>query len=207
MSMRIRYVKGLSVIVVLFVLSLGSTPVAASSLNFVPSNQTVFPGSQATVDVFFSDPGGTLVGAFDLFVNYDPNILTFDSGNLAFGSSLGGPVNSFPSVSEPQAGNINVAELSFVSDLTSLQDGTSDLFLFSVTFDTGPIGISPLTFSGGIDPNFDFLGDESGIAIALDSIGTGSVNVVPIPGAIWLLGSALVGLLGFRIKRWKSTIV
>jgi len=27
------------------------------------------------------------------------------------------------------------------------------------------------------------------------------VSVVPVPGAVWLLGSGLVGILGFRKKR------
>ena len=177
---------------------------AAITLNFVPSDQTVNLGNQATVDVFVSEPAGTLVGAFDFFVNYDPDILSFDIGNLTFGSSLGGPSTSFQSVSESLAGNINVAELSFVSDLTALQDGTSDLFLFSVTFNTLEFGVSPLTLSGGINPDFDFLGNENGIAIALDDIGTVNINVaaVPNPGTFWLLGSGLACLLGFCRKRW-----
>jgi hypothetical protein len=64
---------------------------------------------------------------------------------------LGGELGSFKTVTEPQSGAVNVAELSLVSDLASLQDGNNDLFLFSMTFSTGPVDITTLTFSGGID--------------------------------------------------------
>lgn len=205
--MKRRYIKGFSAIALLLVLSLGSTSVGASSLNFVPSNPAALAGNPVTVDVFFSDPGGLIIGTFDLFLNYDPNILTFDSSNLAFGLGLGGPADSLQYLEEPQPGSINVAELSFVTDLTILQDGVSDLLLFSVTFDTGPIGTSSLGFGGGINSDFDFLGDEGGNAVALDTIGTGSINVVPIPASLWLMGCGIVGLLGFQRKRRQRTSI
>lgn len=130
--MKIRYTKGLSAIALLLALSIGSTPAAASSLDFVLSDQTVLAGDPVIVDVYLSDPAGITVGTFDLFLNYDPNILTFDSSKLTFGSGLGGPEDSLQYFEELQPG---------------------------------------------------------------------SINVVPIPGSLWLMGFGLLGLLEFRRQR------
>lgn len=38
----------------------------------------------------------------------------------------------------------------------------------------------------------------------IDNISSGSVSAVPVPAAVWLFGSGLVGLLGFNRKRSQS---
>ncbi len=73
-----------------------------------------------------------------------------------------------------------------------------------MVFNTVMPGTSPLTFSGNIAVDDGFLGDELGQAIMLDSLGTGSINVVPVPGAIWLMGSGLLALYGFKNRRNNS---
>jgi hypothetical protein len=180
-----------------------STPAEAISLEFVPASQSAVIGSQVTVDVIVSNPDGTLVGAYDFFVNYEPNALTLN--DVVFGSALGGPLDSLQDDTESPAGEVNVSELSLLTDLTPLQNGTDDVLLFSMTFDTDMLGTSSLTFSeniAGIDGGF--LGDENGQAIMLDSVGTGSINVVPIPGAIWLMGSGLFALYGFTKRQQNA---
>ena len=193
----------------LVLLMLGPKAGAAISLEIAPSDQTVALGSQVTVDIVVSDPAGTLIGAYDFFVSYDP-VVTSDPPVLAltgvnFGPSLGGPTDSFQDVVEQSGSNsVNVAELSFVSDLSALQDGTSSLLLFSLTFNTLRTGVSAL----GLTENIlgvagGFLGDELGQPITLDAFGTAAVTVVPIPGALWLMGSGLLGLLGFSSRRQR----
>jgi hypothetical protein len=66
--MKILFSKGLNAFAFLMILNLGSTPVLANSLDFVLSDQTVRKGDRVTVDVFFSDPEGTIVRAYDLFI-------------------------------------------------------------------------------------------------------------------------------------------
>lgn len=196
--------RGLSLLALFCISIVVSTRVSAVSLNFVPSEQTLGVGNQAMVDVVVSELGGTLVGAFDFSVNFEPSIVSFS--NSSFGIELGGPAQSIQATLEPGPGTVNFSEVSLVPDLTTVQDGTSDLTLFSITFDALSIGTSPLSFTGGISLDFDFLGDQNGIRIAIDTIGTGSINVVPIPGAIWLMGSALSILVLVGAPGRKRTI-
>ena len=51
--------------------------------------------------------------------------------------------------------------------------------------------------------NFDFYSPEP-IYHAHLIVGAGEVSAVPIPGAVWLLGSGLAGLAGIRTKRKKK---
>lgn len=173
-------------------LAIFSKPANAASLVFVPDSQTVVIGNPVTVDIVVSNPEGTLVGAYDLFMNYGTRELTLT--DVIFGGALGGSLNSFQESNESPAGTINVAETSLLTDLSIVQTGSDDVLLFSLVFDTEELGTSDLNFGTII------LGDDGGQAITPDAVGTGSitVNPVPVPGAIWLLGSALLALIGFK---------
>ena len=114
-------------------------------------------------------------------------------------------MDSLQDGTESPVGKINVSELSLLADLTPLQNGADDVLLFSMIFDTDMLGTSPLTFSENIaGVAGGFLGDENGQAIVLDSVGTGSINVVPIPSAIWLMGSGLFALYGFTKRQQNA---
>ncbi len=62
----------------------------------------------------------------------------------------------------------------------------------TINFDASWTGISRVTYAAQQE-----LGSEAGSYVYLDNI---SVNVVPIPPAVWLLGSALAGLGWLRRK-------
>lgn len=76
--------------------------------------------------------------------------------------------------------------------------------LASVTFLADAMGTSNLTFLANtvlVDTNFSTF--KPGFAIT-----AAAITVVPIPAAVWLLGSGLVGLLGFgRLRRKSNTSV
>jgi hypothetical protein len=80
-------------------------------------------------------------------------------------------------------------------DLDSLQEGSFQLF--TLTFMTLGTGTSPIGISV-----FD-LGDSIGDPLAVGAINTGSVTVVPVPAAVWLFASGLLGLIGIA-KRKKA---
>lgn len=200
-----KHVMRLRAYVVFAFLAIGAGPATAISLTFAPTDQTIGPGEQATVDVLVSDPAGELVAAYDFFVDYDPAVIELDS--VTFGVGLGGPADSFQDVVVDPLGQVNVSELSVLFDLSGLQDGTSDLLLFSLTFNSASNGTSPLAFSENIlGVAGGFLGDTAGLPIALDALGTGSIAVVPLPASVWLLGSGLLGFLSFSAKRNRKLL-
>lgn len=177
---------------------------SAIMLSFVPSDQTVQLGDQATVDVMVTDLTEQYVGEYDFFVSWDDSLLALTT--VDFDIFLDGPVDSFQYVDSSASGTVNVAELS-LSGLFN-QDGASDFRLFSLTFDTLNVGTSLLSFTGniGLDPN-SYLGDGWGSVFQTD-VSTGSITIeqrtttVPEPSTLMLFLTA--GLLGFGANRLKS---
>lgn len=189
-------------VLTLMILVIGCLPAYANSiisLGFAPSNQSVLLGSTASVDVNVINPGGTLIGAYDFNIEYDPTILSPTS--VDFGSGLGAPLDSLASFT--LADPLNVAELSFLWDFTGYQDGVSDFTLFTVHFDTIGLGVSPLSFSENIlGIAGGFLGDDWGEPIQPLGLGTGSIEVViPEPGTLLLVGIGIAGIALYRRQR------
>lgn len=176
----------------------------AVMLSFVPANQTVQLGNQATVDVMVTGLMEQYVGEYDFNVSWDASLLSLT--NVDFDIFLDGPGDSLQSVDSSVSGMVNVAELS-LSGLFN-QDGASDFRLFSLTFDTLNVGTSLLNFTGniGLDPNA-YLGDGWGSVFQTD-VSTGSITIeqrtttVPEPSTLMLFLAA--GLLGFGANRIKS---
>ncbi len=191
------------------VLLVGITPACWSAmLELVPSQTTVYPDEDVSIDVIFSNPDGAKVGAYDFFVEYSSTedaVMTLES--VSFADKLGGFTFAFQEYSETQPGKIRVAEASFLSDLSALQDGTSDVVLFTLFFVGKNPGHSLVSLAGNIAPTAGFLSDENG---ALLSVDTGSVEmtVVPLPAGLWLFFSGMIGLFGVKTtKRFEQGIL
>jgi hypothetical protein len=108
-----------------------------------------------------------------------------------------------PLESQPFSGEFDLANQFFSFDTAGYSYSDSDVASW-----IPHSGQSLIFMNGGI--YFD-VRDVAGLPTTLwiksgiDMIG-GDVNasVVPIPGAVWLLGSGLIGLLGFRRKLRKG---
>ncbi|MCI0506747.1 MAG: cohesin domain-containing protein [Gammaproteobacteria bacterium] len=192
-----KFLKHIMYVLILLLGMAGSSAFAVT-LSFVPANQTVQLGDQATVDVMVTGLVEQYVGTYDFNVSWDASLLSLT--NVDFDIYLDSPF-SFQSVDASTAGSVNVAELSF--DGLFNQDGSSDFRLFSLTFDTLDAGTSLLNFTGNIggDPTA-FLGDAFGSLLQTDA-GLGSITIertagVPEPSSLLLLMTAGMFMFGAR---------
>ena len=172
------------------------------TLSFDPTTQDAIKGSPVDVALIISGLGnGTApsLSAFDLDVSFNSRILSFSSA--VFGDpTLGDQLDIFDLGGNPMSagltgeGRLNLFELSL--DLPAVLDAKqADSFtLATLTFNALTNGNNPLGLS------INSLGDAFGNPISA-TVTDGNITVVPIPGTIWLIGSALLGMLGSARRR------
>ena len=176
---------------------LWSVPVLAVSVGFESASATVGLGDSFSVDVVVSDLGSDIVSAFDMDATYDPTVIA--ATDVTFGPMLGGGLPSSLQASDVSSpGVVDFREVSLLGDsaLNSVQSGNDSFTLATLSFDAVGLGTSQLGFV--FDEWNDIKGSDN--MILQTDPGTGTVNVVPIPGAVWLFASGLVGLAGIRRK-------
>jgi hypothetical protein len=163
----------------------GSTS-ASVALNFSPSTSTISVGSEFDVDVFAFGLDETDLAAYILDIGFNDDVLDFK--DVTFGAELGYPLDSVTDVT-PGIGQVNVAETSMLFDFSGQPDAFT---LFTMTFTAEAFGDSALSFLGVELTDSD--------ANLIDSGFGASINVVPVPAAVWLLASGLLGMVGLRKK-------
>jgi hypothetical protein len=162
---------------------------SAATLSFLPSGSVIGIGETVGLNIVVSDVGvENDLGGFDFNVSYDADVLSFS--DYVLGTDLG---NSRDTGLGDNGGTINLAAYSLEWDLSSQPDTFT---LATLSFSGNSVGNSSFLFSQVT------LGDFSGDPLSAN-LETGNVNVIPIPGAVWLFASGLAGLVGIR-KRLKK---
>lgn len=189
--------------ITLFLLLMTSQTVFATViLGFTPNTQTVLLSGQASVDITASNLQNEYIGAFDFNITWNNSILSLS--NISFGNALAGGTSSFQSETiDNGLGTSNLAESSFLFDLTSLQTGTADIILATLIFDTLSVGQSVLNLTENILGG-GFLGDENGSLLTTNA-DTGIINVVDViatpvsaPETLFLMGLGLLAIFSVR---------
>ncbi|MCP4767525.1 MAG: hypothetical protein GY875_14765 [Gammaproteobacteria bacterium] len=196
------------IIVSLTLLGFSIASANAATVSFDPSAQSVGLGGSVDVDLRISGLGADILTSFDLDLSFDATILgytgfDFGTGLDSFGLGLNEQIDT-----DFGGGLVNVFELSIDSDDVLLLSQDDDFVLGTFHFMAIGLGTSGLSVTA--HPFAEALGghhgaDGSSIALAFDPE-AGSVSVVPVPAAVWLFGTALIGLVGFG-KRKASLAV
>ena len=169
----------------------------AATITVNPFSPTVNNGDVFNISIIGTDftvgSGGTIGGGFSLA--WDPGILTLQSFVLTFpGDQLFGQ----PGVVDLAAGTWTNA------DVTSFNGTTLANFeIATVTFLATNLGVSPTDVTIGL---FDggsprLWADSDGLIDVDPTFIGGSVTVVPVPAAVWLFGSGILGLIGVARRR------
>jgi hypothetical protein len=192
--MKSKFHYSLATLLTCITLLCGATAVQAATITLNPMDSNQPNGASFDVKVVGLDfTDGTIGGGFSLM--WDPSILRLDNVNLVFpGDKLFG-----------QAGAVdNTAGTLLNADVTSFTGTNSASFDIAVlTFTALSPGLSALDISVGLFGNGSdrLWADASGFVDTMPDFKDGSVTVVPVPAAVWLFGSGLLGLIGVARRK------
>jgi hypothetical protein len=193
-------------------LAYGSFGVEAATISLSPENASAEQGGQVTFNLVenFSNqdldpntPDLAILAANSDF-SWDPAVLTF----VGFAYTTAFAVQRDPSFDAKSAGSADPWDLQTSSLLSigwSQFNGISiltDTIIGTLTFNVVGTPGSSTTISVAESLNWSGSFDVNGTQIFPSYAGaTLSVNAVPIPAAVWLLLSGLVGMFGMASRR------
>lgn len=202
--MRLNIIKSITTAVLAIGLLAGSFTASAALITMTPTPQTVGGGASFFVDIMaIGLPDGTVGGALDISWTGD---MALDSIYLATTDPADNGGGLFPGEWEPVS--------SFFSGVDSTGPGSiSGLYVGNFAGVIGDQAIARLNFTTGAG--------FSGSTISMDAAAIGGtwsswisgdftntyegatipVATIPVPAALWLFGSGLIGLAGMARRR------
>jgi hypothetical protein len=206
----------MAVLQIIFLVALMSGQAAATpTLSLLPDFQKMHPPQNLFVDVVISglQSGGTntLLGAFDLTIQFDPNVLSLLTGAPSgLGTGLGNPTDpseTLVGANIPSPGTFNFFEVSLLEGSAStcifcigpyLEDLQGDTFSLATLAFFAPGSSANPSFTNILITDA-VLGDANGDPISNPIIRNASV-AVPEPSSFLLLMGGLVAF-GFLKRR------
>lgn len=168
---------------------------------------TIQPGPNGTyVDLVIAGVGGAQVGAYQISIDYNPNLVDI-SGSTSLGSlGISGVQTLWQTQTSPLGSNLQQLDLFEVSllstaDLLALQSGTFGLARLSLQWHTS--GTALFSVSGIVG---NAVGDPINTTFTnrlLSSPSAPPVSGVPEPGTLSLLVAAAAGAGGFMTRRLR----
>lgn len=167
-------------LVVLAAMFMLNSSAQAISLSFVPQESSIGESDSIDVDIVISGLENEYVGAFDVEVDFDDSILSYESytmggglGDMDAGETMHGKVTDY-------GDSFYLSELSLLLDLSFQPDSFT---LATLTFTGIEEGISSLDFS------FVSIGNYYGDALTVSS---NSVNIGVEGGGVGFGGNAAI---------------
>jgi hypothetical protein len=184
------------VLVVLFagLLIAFSIPAMAALVSLQPESPTVAVGESLKVGLIASLAPGEYIDWYDIDVSFEVGDLGFDTYML--GDTMSDDSEDF-SRGNYTTGLANVAQLAW----GDVSDQAGSILLASLYFDALAFGQTRLGFGDQMQVNYGQYEYQEGLDLSFEGA---TVNVVPIPGAIWLLGAGLISLVGLRRRKKKA---
>jgi hypothetical protein len=179
---------------IMLCLSFGTVQ-ASTTISLQPQSPSVTLGDQIVIDVVLSTDLSFLSGALDF--TFETELASFSS--FSFGSAVDSDFSFSPDTSV--AGQINNFGFANFSGING-----ANIVLAKITFDA--IGTGTADFASTVDQSFEGgwfiegstepINDFSTFILTPTSV---EINAVPIPGAVWLLGSGLIGLVAMKRRK------
>ena len=145
------------------------------------------PGEKINVDIYFTTVAGITAGSWKL--NYTPSNLASVQGTTPAGYAPW----ALPLFDPPAAGVVGYQDAASPGSNVS---GTNKFF-GSVLFQcegVGPVNLVLSNYLGFFTQTEQY---------NFPNVQLGTLSQVPIPGAVWLLGSGLLGLVGLS-RKWRK---
>lgn len=182
----------------------------AETISLSPTTQTIASGSPETLDLNISGLSSTTaLGAFDVSVNFDSSILSFN--NATFGDpvlgdqldlmnlGLNGPIAAVGT------GTVDLSEVDLFDSPSTLSSSQARSFtLAAISFDAVASGTTPLTITVNslADQNGDpFTALTQNASVTAETSTSPPPSPIPEPSSPFLLVSALIALLALARVR------
>ena len=173
-----------------------SSATACSATVYAPTNQNVnFINADDVCHITGTGCPDAILGIFD------DSDTTYTGGFLAISIGQNGDVANFYEIIGQEI-DYNLSNNSGLSPNTSTLTG-NDHFLIALR--------SPATTGGWAAPDVELCNvisescrlswDIGGSALAIDLVAVGPPSEIPVPAAVWLFGSGLLGLIGIARRK------